>query len=427
MPSMEDSIRLNAAEILCIGTELLLGQTLNTNARWISQELAILGIPHYKQVVVGDNTSRLKEAILEASKRCNYLITTGGLGPTNDDLTTETIARTFNTDLEENLIAIKDIRGKFTSQGIENMPASNQKQALFPKGAEIIPNPKGTAPGFIWSPIKNFTILSFPGVPSELKDMWAKTAKEWFQKNSFNENIFESRVIKFAGISESSLAADLEDLLEKENPTIAPYADIGEVKLRITAKAKNKKKADEMLNPLEEELIMRGKDHFYGKGDDNLASIVIELLRERGEKLVVAESCTGGAIGAALSNIPGASDVFIGGIIAYNNSIKKDILGVSQKSLEAYGAVSNEVVKEMARGAINLFNADWSIAVSGIAGPGGGSPSKPVGLVHFGIAGPKGCETMQANFGMHRGRLNIQKLCIVGGLNQLRLIMLTRS
>ncbi len=413
----------DGVEILCIGTELLLGNILNSNARWIAKELAALGLPHYFQAVVGDNPDRIKQVIQQAKKRSRILITTGGLGPTPDDLTTETIASTFNSPLEENKEAWLDIKTKTHSKdGYSAL--SNRKQALLPVGAQIIPNPSGTAPGMIWQPKKHFTILTFPGVPTELKIMWNQTAVSWLRKHGGSKETFISRNLKFSGIAESILAEELEDLLQSNNPTIAPYASLGEVKLRITARASSAEDANKLLDPLEQKLRFRTGLKCYGSDDDTLSSIVLELLRQRGETVAVAESCTGGGLGAALSQIPGASDVFIGGIISYSNSIKTKFLDVPSEMLNQFGAVSDQVVQAMATGARKKLGSDWAIAVSGIAGPGGGSEAKPVGCVHIAIVGPNICETNSKNFGAHMGRTGIQKLSALWVLDQLRILLL---
>ena len=416
----------DGVEILCIGSELLLGEILNSNACWIAKELAKLGQPHYLQTVVGDNPSRITKAVHQAAERSKILITTGGLGPTPDDLTTETLSAAFKTPLKERQEVWLDIQKK-TSTSNHWSAKSNRKQALLPIGAEMIPNPLGTAPGMIWQPKKDFTILTFPGVPSELKQMWTQTAVPWLRKHGGTKGTFVSRVLKISGIPESMLAEELGDLLKKKNPTIAPYASLGEVKLRLTTQAKNLQEARTLLDPLEEELRHRTGLKCYGSDNDSLASVVLKLLRQRGLTLALAESCTGGGLGAALSAIPGASDVFLGGVIAYNNSIKQNILGVSEEVIQQHGVVSEEVVRAMAIGAKEKLGSDWAVAISGIAGPNGGSKSKPVGFVETAVAGPKICERYLNNFGTHRGRKEIQQLSVLCGLDQLRLLLLSQS
>ena len=408
------------AEVLCIGTELLLGNITNGNARWLAEQLAALGIAHLRQEVVGDNRERLIAAVREASGRCRVLITTGGLGPTPDDLTTEAIAAAFDTPLVEHPEVWADIEAKLSARG-RPIVASNRKQALLPQGAQVLPNPTGTAPGMIWSPVPGFTVLTFPGVPSELHAMWQATAVGWLQDAGLAEGVFASRMLRFWGVGESNLAEQVGDLLDQTNPTVAPYAGAGEVKLRLTARAADGAQAEALLAPVEAEIRARTGSLCYGTGDDSLAAVVLDRLRGRGETLAVAESCTGGGIGAALAAVPGASDVLLGGVIAYANSVKQQLLGVPAELLAAHGAVSDPVAIAMAEGARRTTGATWAIAVTGIAGPGGGTEAKPVGLVHIAIAGPGGASSEGVRFGASRGRGWIQTLTTGEALNRLRL------
>ena len=415
----------SGVEVLCVGTELLLGDILNGNARWIAEQLAALGLPHYRQTVVGDNKDRLVSAVREASQRCRVLVTTGGLGPTPDDLTTDALASAFETPLEERPELWLEIQRKLSAGGRPVAP-SNRSQAFLPRGAEVLPNPKGSAPGMIWSPRPNFTILTFPGVPSEMQAMWTETAVPWLQAHGGATGIFVSRQLRFSGIGESDLAEHVADLLASTNPTVAPYASLGDVKLRLTACAPSADAAAQMLVPLEAELRRRTGDHCYGVDEDSLASVVISLLKQQDQSLAVAESCTGGALAAALTAVAGSSSVFQGGVIAYSNAVKQGLLGVSTDLLMTHGAVSQPVVEAMARGARERLNCDWAIAVSGIAGPGGGSAEKPVGLVHLALAGPHGCEAWVHRFGERRGRAAIQRLSVIRGLDRLRLRLLAQ-
>ncbi len=414
------------AEILCIGSELLLGNIVNSNSRWLAEELALIGVPHYRQSVVGDNFARIKELVLEASKRSRLLITTGGLGPTPDDITHETLAAVFNSSLETRNEVYVDIEKKVKTN-IDISSNNLFKQTLLPPNSKIIPNPTGTAPGIIWTPKPGFTVMTFPGVPSELKNMWAKTAVPWIKNNLAINEIFHSKIMKFVGISESNLAQQIDDLLQKENPTVAPYASLGEVKLRITAKAKTIEIAQNLINPIEKELRFRTGLKCFGTDNESLPSVVLDLLRQRGQTLAVAESCTGGSVGAALTSVPGSSDVFRGGVIAYSNEIKHSMLNVSNKLLSEYGAVSSEVAKAMAEGAKTRLNADWAVAITGLSGPGGGSQAKPIGLVEFAVASPRGCYLNSEKFSSHLDRDGIRKLCVMNALNQLRLLLLSQS
>ncbi|MDI9406434.1 MAG: competence/damage-inducible protein A [Chitinophagaceae bacterium] len=408
-----------SAEILCIGTELLLGNITNGNARWIAEQLAALGIAHHRQQVVGDNRERVIAAVREAAGRCRLLITTGGLGPTPDDLTTEAIAAAFDTPLRERPEVWADIQAKLTSRGRPVTP-SLRRQALLPEGAAVLPNGTGSAPGMIWSPEPGFTILTFPGVPSEMQAMWTAAAAPWLRDAGLAEGVFASRMLRFWGVSESSLAERVADLLEQGNPTVAPYAGAGEVKLRLTARAATPEDAQVLLTPLEAEIRHRAGDHCFGADGDSLASVVLAELRRRGQSLAVAESCTGGGIGAALAAVPGASDVFLGGVIAYANALKQALLAVPADLLATHGAVSDPVAEAMAQGVRRCTGADWGVAVTGIAGPAGGSADKPVGLVHIAVAGPDGCVAGPVRFGSSRGRQWIQSLTAGEALDRLR-------
>lgn len=408
-----------SAEILCIGTELLLGNITNGNARWLAEQLAALGLPHHRQTVVGDNRERLMAAVREAAGRCRVLITTGGLGPTPDDLTTEALAAAFDTPLVEHPEIWAEIQARLRARGRVCSP-SNRQQAFLPAGAQVLPNPTGTAPGMIWTPMAGFTVLTFPGVPSEMEAMWRATAAPWLRAAGLAEGVFASRMLRFWGVSESALAEQMADLLENENPTLAPYAGAGEVKLRLTARAGSDREAQALLAPLEAEIRSRTGTACFGVDDDTLASVVLEQLRQRGETLAVAESCTGGGLGAALAAVPGASDVFLGGVIAYANAVKQELLGVPAALLASHGAVSDPVALAMAEGARRATGASWAIAVTGIAGPGGGTVEKPVGLVHIAVAGPDGSSSEAVRFGSSRRRTWIQTLTAGEALQRLR-------
>ena len=410
----------SGVEILCIGTELLLGNIVNGNARWLAEQLASLGLPHYRQTVVGDNRERLIAEVQAISRRSRVLITTGGLGPTPDDLTTEAIAAAFSTPLEERPEVWDDIMAKARSRGREPGPET-RRQALLPLGAALLPNATGTAPGMIWSPIQGFTVLTFPGVPSEMRAMWQHTAMPWFQQSGLSKGVFSSRLMRFWGIGESSLAEQLHDLLHQTNPTVAPYAGGGEVKLRITAHAQAEVEALRLLDATEAELRQRTGNLCFGCDEQSLARVVIEQLRQLKQTLAVAESCTGGGLGAELTAIPGSSDVLLGGVIAYSNAVKQHLLGVSAELLEEFGAVSDPVAQAMAEGARRVTGSDWSMAVTGVAGPGGGSTEKPVGLVYIAIAGPDGCASQPIRLGESRGRDWIRTVSVGEALNRLRL------
>ncbi|MFN9643974.1 MAG: competence/damage-inducible protein A [Cyanobacteriota bacterium] len=413
------------AEILCVGTELLLGDILNGNARWLAGELASLGVPHHRQVVVGDNRERLMAAVLEAAERCRLLITTGGLGPTADDLTTEAIAAAFGAPLVEHAEVWADIQAKLGARG-RPVAASNRRQALLPEGAAVLPNPTGTAPGMIWSPKPGFTILTFPGVPMEMRAMWRATAVAWLREARLAEGVFLSRRLHVWGIGESLLAERVADLLALANPTVAPYAGGGEVTLRVTARAADAAAAEALLEPVERDIRNRVGAACLGADDDSLASVVVRELARRGQTLAVAESCTGGGLGAALAAVPGASQCWLGGVLAYANAAKRELLGVPGPLLERWGAVSDPVALAMAEGARARLASDWAVATTGIAGPGGATADKPVGLVHVAVVGPAPFPGWSegVRFGASRGRQAIQALSVGEALNRLRLSLL---
>ena len=423
---MADRSERSGVEILCVGTELLLGNILNGNARWLSEELASLGLPHFRQTVVGDNRDRLIALVQEMAQRVSVLIITGGLGPTPDDLTTEAIAAAFSVPLEERADVWSDIQEKAHSRGRTPGPET-RRQALLPVGAEVLSNPTGTAPGMIWTPVPGFTVLTFPGVPSEMKAMWKATAVPWFHASGLSKGVFVSRLLHFWGIGESTLAEQVADVLEGVNPTVAPYAGSGEVKLRITACADESSKAWLLVDQTEQELRRRTGNLCFGVDQESLASVVLKRLGQAGQTLSVAESCTGGGLGASLTSVPGASSVMLGGVISYANAVKRDLLSVPAELLERHGAVSAPVAEAMALGVRRLTGSDWALSVTGIAGPDGGTPDKPVGLVFVGVAGPDGCSTEMLRLGNTRGREWIRTVSAGEVLNCLRLRLMANS
>ncbi len=407
------------AEIISIGTELLLGDILNSNAQYLAQELARLGIPHYFQTVVGDNPERIKRAIATACDRSTLLIFTGGLGPTPDDLTTETIASFFEKPLIEKPEIIADIAEKFAQRG-RTMTDNNRKQALIPEGADILHNPVGSAPGMIWQPRPNVTILTFPGVPSEMKIMWKQIAVPYLKQQGWGQTVIVSRLLRFWGVSESGLAEKVSDFFDLQNPTVAPYANLGEVKLRISAKAASETEAYQIIAPVEQQLREIAGADCYGSDTDSLASAVGKLLRETQTTLSVAESCTGGGLGQMLTQVSGSSSYFMGGIISYDNSVKQNLLGVDAIALEQQGAVSELVAKQMALGVRSRLNTTWGLSITGVAGPEGGTEKKPVGLVYIGLAGPNDeVMTFSNQFG-DRGRDWVRLVSANTALDKLR-------
>ena len=419
---------IKGVEILSIGTELLLGNIVNTNAQWISEELSSLGLNHFRQSTIGDNSKRISSLVKEISSRSYLLITTGGLGPTPDDLTTEAIAESFDTSLFERKYLWAEIKQKIFLSSANLNESSLKKQCFFPKDAQIINNPRGTAPGMIWKPMKGFTILTFPGVPSEMKAMWKETAIDYIKKNFSDGNIFFSSTLKFSGIGESTLSEKIDKLLKLKNPTVAPYASLGEVKIRITARAKNELDASNLIKPVKDKLQNELSKFIFGENDDNLSSVLIKELIKRKESIGFAESCTGGLLSSTITEITGSSQVFKGSIISYSNELKKSLLNISENLIKKYGAVSKEVAQNMAINAKKELNTDWAIAISGIAGPSGGNKDKPVGLVYISIAGPNDHITnIKKIFSSTRNRVEIQRLSVNVCLNSLRLILLSSS
>jgi len=416
-----------SAEIICVGTELLLGNILNSNAQFLAIELAKLGIPHYYQTVVGDNLQRLKHAIDIATKRAEILIFTGGLGPTPDDLTCEAIADFFAVPLVEDAEIIEDITQKLQARGRPVTP-NNRKQALIPQGATILPNPIGTAPGIIWQPRPGLTILTFPGVPGELQRMWKETAVPYLQSQGWGKEVIYSRMLKFWGIGESALAQKVSAYFDLPNPTVAPYASKGEVKLRISAKAASETEAQKLIAPIEQQIKEIAGLDYYGADDDTLASVVGHSLRQAKQTLSVAESCTGGGLGQMLTEVSGSSDYFWGGIISYHNSVKHTLLGVDPKDLARFGAVSATVAKQMALGVRSRLDTSWGLSITGIAGPTGGTETKPVGLVYIGLAEPDGnVESFKYHFGTRQSRSLIRHLSACTALDLLRRKLLRSS
>ncbi|MDJ0703437.1 MAG: competence/damage-inducible protein A [Leptolyngbyaceae cyanobacterium MO_188.B28] len=409
-----------SAEIICIGTELLLGDILNSNAQFLAQQLAQLGIPHYYQTVVGDNPLRIKRAVAIACERSRLLLFTGGLGPTPDDLTHETLADFFDVPLQEQADVLKDIQHKFAQRG-RTMTENNRKQAQIPQTAQVLSNSVGSAPGIIWQPRSGLTLMTFPGVPREMQTMWREIAVPYLQANGWVQTVIHSRTLRFWGVSESALAEKVSPFLESDNPTVAPYASKGEVKLRISAKAASKELAHQLIQPIEAELREIGGSDCYGANEDTLASVVGDLLRTRQATLGVAESCTGGGLGSLLTSVSGSSEYFLGGVISYDNRVKVNALGVREQDLMEQGAVSDIVAKQMAVGVKTKLGVDWGLSITGIAGPGGGTATKPVGLVYIGLASPdQPPQSFVYHFGNSRGRDWIRHVSACSALDALR-------
>jgi nicotinamide-nucleotide amidase len=391
------------AEILAVGTEILLGDIVNTNSHYISKRLADLGISVYHQTVVGDNEERLFNAYKLAFERADVVIATGGLGPTQDDLTKEVGAKYFGKKLilhEESLDYIKN----FFQRLNRTMSEGNRKQALFPADSKILPNPNGTAPGCIVEE-NNKILIMLPGPPKEMVPMFESSVVPYLQK--FSDGVLVSKVLRVVGLGESAMAEKVHDIIDNStNPTVAPYAKDNESILRITAKGGTIEEAEKLIVPIEREIRDRIGMDIYAEGETTLEAVVGEILVKKNLTIATAESCTGGLLAGTLINYPGISSVFMEGAITYSNEAKIKRLGVSEETLNKFGAVSEETAEEMAEGIAKAAGTDIGISVTGIAGPGGGTEEKPVGLVYVGL--------------YIRGVVRVKKLSMFGDRQKIR-------
>lgn len=372
------------AEIIAVGSELLLGQIANTNAQFISKQLATLGINVYFHTVVGDNPNRLKAAIDIAEGRADFLVFTGGLGPTKDDLTKETIARHLGTELVMNEAALSSIEAYFQRTN-RHMSENNKKQALVLAGAEVLPNDHGMAPGMIYRSEKHVYML-LPGPPKEMEPMFLTYADPALRTGMNDHDIIMSRVLRFFGIGESLLEVELEDILDAQtNPTIAPLAADGEVTLRITAKHADQQVAMALIDEAEEKIFARVGEFFYGYDDTSLMEELTKRLKEKGKTIAAAESLTGGMFQQEFTSIAGAGSLLKGGVVCYTNEVKANMLHVKQDTIEKHGVVSAQCAAELAENAASLMNADIGVSFTGVAGPDD-LEGHPVGTVFIGIA-----------------------------------------
>ncbi len=374
--------KLAVCELISVGTEILLGDILNTDAQFLSIELARLGISVIHQSTVGDNRERLLAQLKEAADRSDIIILSGGLGPTPDDLTKEVCCEFFGKKMFLHEPTVEKIKTYFSTKGMK-MAQNNLKQAMLPKDCVIFPNDNGTAPGMAIEK-GGVHILVLPGPPRELKPMFRNCAVPYLMQ--FSDRIIVSHNIRTFGIGESLMAERVNDLFDAENPTVAPYAKDGEALLRVTAMARTKEEAENLCKPVINEIKNRLDGFVYGVDYTCIEEAVIEKLKEKHMKVATAESCTGGLIAKRITDVPGASEVFDCGIISYANEIKHRVLGVSEDDLNKYGAVSEPVARQMARGALKVSGADIAVSVTGIAGPDSDSTNKPVGLVYIGLA-----------------------------------------
>lgn len=392
------------AVLISVGTEILLGDILNTNSRFLSQELASIGIGVYRHVTVGDNEERLMDAILEGLKNADIIITTGGLGPTNDDITKEVCAKALGKELVLDERSFEIIKQYFKDND-KAMKNGNEKQAYFTKDSIILDNPYGTAPAAIMPAPNNKYIIVLPGPPKEMEPLYNEKVRPFLEKLS--GKTIKSKIMRFTGIGEWEMSKKVEDFSTKlTNPTVAPYAKEGECILRVTSFAKDEKEADELMEPIISEIKSRMSDNFYGFGEETIEEIVPSLLIDKKLTIATAESLTGGMIASTLiDSDKGISSSFLEGYITYSNESKVKLLGVKEDTLKNFGAVSHECAKEMLDGLKNKTNADCTIVTTGIAGPTGGTEEKPVGLVYIGVSYKDKFEIYKETFRGNRNRI----------------------
>ncbi len=404
------------AEIIAVGTELLLGQIVNTNAAFISEKLAEKGIGVYYHTVVGDNPQRVEEVFRSALKRSDLVILTGGLGPTMDDLTKETVARVFKKRLIMNSYWEEKLESYFKKIGRE-MTENNRKQALIPEGSTLLDNHNGTAPGIFLREADKIVVM-LPGPPREMQPMLMGEVLPCLIEGG-NTNIIKSRVLKIIGIGESSLEARLQKLIKNQsNPTIAPLAKEAEVHLRLTARAKNAQEAQKMLERLEKKVCDLIGPYIYGCDRETLEEMTANLLISKNLSLALAESCTGGLVAHRLTEVPGSSKFLKLGVVAYSREAKEKLLNVEHEILTKYGEVSKQTAEAMAIGVKKIAQTDYSLAITGIAGPSGATDTKPVGLVYIALAWENEVRCLKFNFAGKRE--TIKRRAAITALNLLR-------
>lgn len=390
------------AELIAVGTELLLGSIANTDGQFLSQELSKLGISVYHHTVVGDNPQRLRAAVELAKSRADLIITTGGLGPTCDDLTKTVLAECFGKELVYNEEAAERMERYFRRIGREFTP-NNYQQAYLPADCTPFQNDWGTAPGCGFE-VDGVRVIMLPGPPSECQPMFRERAIPFLR--DWTEGVILSRSLRIFGMAESQVEYSLREQMNRmTNPTLAPYAKEGEMELRLTARAESEAEARSLLAPAEEELRVRFGDLIYGTDGDTLEGVCLRLLKERGLTFATAESCTGGLMAKRFTDLSGASAVFRGGVVSYWSEVKHGILGVPQELLDTYGAVSEPVARAMAEGARQVTGADLALSVTGVAGPNSDESGNPVGLVFVGIAGEGESYVREVHAVGHRARI----------------------
>lgn len=415
-------------ELISVGTELLLGNIVNTNANYLSRKCAELGFSLYYQVTVGDNEGRLCESLKTALERSDIVILTGGLGPTQDDITKEATAKVLGLELMMDEASRRHIeeyfRFRYQKEAGGAVTENNWKQALKIEGSQVVANSNGTAPGYIVETGEK-TVILLPGPPGELLPMFENSIYPYLQARQ--NKIFVSSMVKICGIGESKAETEILDLIEAQtNPTIAPYAKNGEVHFRITAAADHPEEGKKLISPVVKELYRRFGNHIYTTlEEETLEEVVIKLLKSKNYTVATAESCTGGMLTGRLVNVSGVSEVLKEGFITYSNEAKAKYLGVSEETLRIHGAVSEQTAREMVLGAARAAGADAAIAVTGIAGPEGGTAEKPVGLVY--LASLAGGEVTVKELRLKGNRQKIRESSVISALDLLRRSLLPRE
>ena len=403
-------------ELISVGTELLLGNIVNTNTQFLAEKCALLGLTMYHQVTVGDNHDRLAEVIRTALKRSDVIILTGGLGPTEDDLTKEVCAEVMGFPLVEDTHTHERIEEYFRNNIYKVIPDNNWKQAIVPAGCIVLDNDNGTAPGLILEKYGKSAIL-LPGPPNELYPLFMNQVYPYLQK--LQPEVIRSQMVKICGVGESQVEDKILDLIDKQqNPTIATYAKTGEVHIRVTAKAATEEDAKKLVKPVVKEIKNRFGDYVYStKEEETLEQAVVRLLKKYELTVTTAESCTGGLLAGRIINVPGASEVYNEGFITYSNKAKRKYLDVSKSTLKKYGAVSEQTAREMATGGVFATDSDACVAVTGLAGPDGGSEEKPVGLVYIATYMKDKVNVQKYQFKGNRAKIREQ--AVVKGLDLL--------
>ncbi len=413
---------MNRAWIVSVGSELTLGQTVDTNSAWLSAELARLGVRTDRHLTVADDLSAVCEALSQAAQAAEVVLVTGGMGPTDDDLTRQALAEAAGVPLELHTDSVEQIQAFFTARG-RTMAARNKSQAMFPRGATPIENTCGTAPGISMT-LHGTPVFVMPGVPFEMKRMFRRDIAARVRTGG----VILSSVLHCFGMGESDLAEKISDLMQRgRNPEIGTTANLGVIGIRINATADSEDAARRMLADAESELRRRLGPHLFGRDEDTLASVVGALLVERRRSLSIAESCTGGLIAELVTDVPGSSAYFVGGAVTYSNAMKTSLLGVDHDLIALHGAASEPVAEAMARGAAAKFDTDYAVAVTGIAGPAGGTPQKPVGLVFVAIADRKSATVRRLQLGSDAPREIVRRRAAMSALNLLRLRILSDS